>query len=242
MPGRRPPRNRARDPWSPPFGPPWRHIFLGNKGVKTTIGNAAGLNHAVIQSNNFAFLASTYLDTQFIPSRAERGVFSFDFAILETPTLPNQQVVPGAPNGQDFVINTFSDSTARIWRFFTSHTGPTAGDMFMRLPGVTGEGTNIGTYTVGIPIHVEVNADYVHDTVNVYLDGTLAVANLPFTATRTGTNDQTTEFFIFNNGISGQMTITAIDNIFYAVVPEPSALLLCGLTAAGISVLIRRRR
>lgn len=223
--------------------------FANSNGTTHTVGDAAVLVKAVVLSNNTlnsdfggGGIASDWLDTQFIPARAERGVLDFDLAIMATPTSANQQVVPGTPNGQDFVINTFSDSLVRIWRFFTSHSSPTAGDIFMRLPGVTGAGTNIGTYTVGVPIHVQINADYVHDSVNVYLDGTLAIAGLPFTATRTGTNDQATEFFIFQNGVAGQLNVAALDNILYVVVPEPSAALLTFAGAAVILTVLGRYR
>lgn len=217
--------------------------FANSNGTTHTVWDAAGLTKALVFSNNVGGTGINFADTQFIPPRAERGVLSFDLAILATPTSANEQAVPGTPNGQDFVINTFTDSVGspRIWRFFTSHTSPTAGDIFMRLPGVSGAGTNIGTYTVGVPFHVDISADYVNDSVNVYLNGSLAIAGHPFTATRTGTNDQTTEFFIFQNGVAGELNVAALDNLLYIVVPEPTSALLVATGLSALAVFLRRR-
>jgi hypothetical protein len=223
--------------------------FANSNGTTHTIGDAAGLTKAVILSNNTlngdfgGGIASVWLDTQFTPPRAERGIFDFDFAVLSTPTDPTQMIGPNTPNGQDFVINAFLDQGLPAFRFVTTHSSVTGGDIQLRNPGQPFDDLfTIGTYTNGVATHVQINLDYVHGTINTYLNGVLAVSGLPFVFTQTSTNDQLTEFFIYNNGVAGQLTAVAIDNIYYVVVPEPSATLLTFMGVLIGGLMLRRLR
>jgi len=222
---------------------PSDYNFANSNGIVHIIGNAAGLQNALIRSNNVDTINANWADTQYIPSRAERGDIGFDFAILQAPTVPNQQTGPNTPNGTDFRVTGYLDSGNSAFRFVTTHTSPTGGDIQFRLTG--GSLTDlftIGTYTNGVATHVGIILDYVHGTVNVDLNGNIVLSTFPFSDLQSSTNDQLTEIFFTQNGVGGQLLVTALDNITYDVVPEPTGCVLGWLGITGLVLFVRRTR
>jgi hypothetical protein len=219
--------------------------FANTNGFTQTVGDAAGLTKAVVFSNNVSGAGVTWIDTDFNPTLggflAERGVFTFDFAQMVQPadTLPQ--------DGRALAINGFTDSSDRAFTFIVHPTSPTGGTIRLRNPGDGSANTDIGTYTLGVSRHVEINVDNVHRTVNVALDGVTAITGFPFPvdgifSPGNGTNEQLKEFFIFQNGVDGQLNVSAIDNITYVTVPEASPAMLIGIGVLSFIVIFRRPR
>jgi hypothetical protein len=212
----------------------------------TTVTNTHGFSNGALMSTAQGGTGANYMDTQFLVS-APVITLNFDINVLTIPVnqTSDGQVVPGAPNGQAFVINAFTLNSDRIWRFIV--TPDANGFLFgMRANAPTGDMTPLGAgpYNLGQTYHVSIAANYLTNTVNAYIDGVLLGNNLPFT-TPVAANAGMEEFFFFQNGVEGVDNQVILDNIVAttATVPEPGSLAVWSLVAGIFGVgAVRRRR
>jgi hypothetical protein len=175
------------------------------------------------------------MDTQFLINEPFLKT-SFDIAVISAPTSGLPQSATNIPNGQLFAVNAFALDSNRVFRVGASPTSATGGVYGVR-NNTDGDLILFGTYTNGVADHIEVDANYLNNTVDVYLNNTLALSNVPFVNAEP-VNGGLEELFFFLNGVEGQTTSVALDNIVVQT-PEPASL---AVLAPVAGLLLKRRR
>lgn len=204
-----------------------------------TVQNVGSLNHAALMTTTQGGIGALYVDTQF-STVSDRVLVSFDIHIVDVPTTGLPQAGTTAPGGQAFVIQAFGNgpnAQNRVFRFVATPTSATGGTFGMR-NNTDGELVTLGSYSEGTTYHVEIEANFINQTVDVALDNALVLDDLPFVSFTTNLF----ELFVFQNGVEGQTNSVAFDNLVTAEVPEPAALALLMGGLAGLGLSRRRRR
>jgi hypothetical protein len=202
-----------------------------------TVASPAGLTKAALMSTTQGGIGANYLDTQFLITNPQIS-FDFDINVVDVPATGLPQPTASAPNGQAFAIQAFAFDSNRVWRFAVTPTSATTGQFAMR-NNTDGDLIAFAAYTEGETYHLSIVSNYATNTVDVSLDGNPVLTNLPFVTVQP-LNGGMAEFFFFQNGIEGLTNQVAVDNI--VGVPEPSSLVLAGLTALGMVFVARHRR
>jgi hypothetical protein len=213
-------------------------IFTETNGVSFRVDSVAGMTKALVMSNAWAGASATdttvsFVDHNFSSPTVSRSVLEFDFSQIETPA--------GTNGGfrSDWLIVAFKQNATPSQVAFaigTRHGFP--GQIFLQQTAPNN--LPIGTYTNGIPTHVEL-ITYNEGTgrFDVYLNGQLAAQNVPFNNPMLNEADQVKEFFIQQVAGQGSVNVVAFDNFQYSLmIPEPSSLALLSL---GLSALVARR-
>lgn len=202
------------------------------------IGNPQGFSNAVVLSTTQGGIGANYLDTQFLVS-GNLVMLEFDLAILASPTSAVPQATASAPNGQVFVINTFNLNSQVTWRFAATPTSPEGGSFGMR-NNTDGDLVLFANYELGKKYHIAIVANFLSSTVNVFIDGNLALSDHPFVNPGPGIS----EFFIFQNGVEGIQNTVALDNIVGSfddgAVPEPATLTMFAFGIVSFAAMRRR--
>lgn len=202
-----------------------------------TVQNVGTLNHAALMTTTQGGIGALYVDTQFSTTQ-DHVVVSFDINVVDVPTTGLPQSTTNAPDGQAFVIQAFGNgpnAQNRVFRFVATPASATGGNFAMR-NNTDGDLITVGSYTEGTTYHVEIQADFPSQTVDVLLDGILVADDLPFVSLTTNLF----ELFVFQNGIEGQTNAVAFDNLLTYEIPEPAGAALLGSGLLGLA--LRRRR
>jgi hypothetical protein len=210
-----------------------------------TVQDASTMSHAAVMNTTQGGTGSLFIDTQF-NTTGNKISTSFDVAILAMPTTGLPQDAAHAPNGQGFVVQAFGNGPLaqnRVFRFVATPTGATGGSFGLR-NNTDGDIIVIGSYELGQTYHIQIDADFLSQTIDAYIDDSLAANDLAFV-------DPTTniyEDFIFQNGVEGETNTAAIDNLVtydnitaFGSVPEPITLALMGAGLGGIAMGRRRK-
>lgn len=218
----------------PPTGPV---AFTETNGISFRVDDVAGMSKAVVMSNAAPATATSthvsFLDHNFSVPAASRSRLEFDFSQLQTP---------GGTNGgfrSDWLIVAFKQNvnpTQVAFAIGTRHGFP--GQIFLQQNAPNN--IPIGTYTNGVPTHVElVTYNEGGGRFDVWLNGQLAAHDIPFNSPMFNDNDQVKELFIQQIAGENSVNVVAYDNFQYTLlIPEPSSLVLIG---AGLGALVARR-
>lgn len=210
-----------------------------------TVQDAGTMHNAAVMNTTQGGTGALYIDTAF-STTGNKISTSFDIAILAMPTTGIPQDTVHAPNGQGFVIQAFGNGPAaqnRAFRFVATPTDATSGNFGLR-NNTDGDIIVIGSYQLGQTYHIQIDADFLSQTLDAYIDESLAANDFGFVDPTTNI----TEDFIFQNGVEGETNTVAIDNLViydnitaFGSVPEPVTLSLFGAGLAGM-IAARRRK
>lgn len=202
------------------------------------VQNYLSLSNAAIMSTTQGGTGAFFMDTQMLfPGSAFR--FSFDIAVITTPTSGLPQAGVGAPNGQAFAINVFGLDIQRYLRFAVAPNGAGGGDFAYRLPGAAGDLQSFGSYLNGEIHHIDIVADLFAGEVSIDLDGARVVTGAALVSATPSTG--LSEVFMFQNGVEGQLNQIALDNVQITAIPEPASY-AAGVGALACAVWFARRR
>jgi hypothetical protein len=221
------------------FPPAAAAVFGTTNGISFTVADVAGMTKALVMSNSAPATATathvSFVDHNFTVPKVARSIMEIDFSQIETPA--------GTNGGfrSDWLIVAFKQNinpTQVAWAIGTKHGYP--GEIFLQqnFPN----SLSIGTYTNGLPTHIELIAYYEGGgRFDVYLNGDLAAQNVPFNSPMANDNDQVKEFFIQQVAGENSLNVVAFDNFKYTItIPEPSTMILLGM--GGLALCVRRAR